>query len=234
MKPLYHSDAVRRGLGPCLRPGGDTLTRRMLALLAPPPGAVVLDGGCGAGATVALLRAAGLRAFGCELDPGLAEEAASAGLHVVRGDLAMLPLADGCLDLALCECALNLTERGTAARELFRVLRPGGRLGLVDIYHRGPTGGEWPLACCFAGASDLAAVERMIAEAGFAVELVEDHSPLLTHTAAQFVFAHGSLAGFWQAVLGDAALAEAACAAAAASRPGLFLLIARRSSHERP
>jgi hypothetical protein len=70
-------------------------------------------------------------------------------------------------------------------------------------------------------------VVEQVGTAGFEVELVEDHSALLKRTAADFVFRYGSLQGFWEAVTGDAKLAESACDASRASRPGLFLLLAR-------
>ena len=57
MTTLHLSDPVRRTLGATLRPGGEILTRRMLELAAPKPGGMVLDAGCGAGATLEIGRA---------------------------------------------------------------------------------------------------------------------------------------------------------------------------------
>ncbi len=229
MKPLYLSPPVRRGLGPCLRPGGMKLTQRILDLLAPPAASLVLDAGCGTGASMDLLREYGVcRVMGFDIEPELACEARRQDLSVALADLARLPLADRCLDLILSECVWNLTDRHGTAGEFARVLRPGGYIALTDIYNRNGKKGDWPLPCCFSGASDLASVIRIFSEVGFTIEILEDHSPLLNQTAAEFVFAHGSLQNFWQAVTGDKGLASAACSAAAAGRPGLFLLIARR------
>lgn len=230
MKPLYLSETVRTGLGPCLRPGGEALTRRILDLVAPPPDSVVFDGGCGNGAAMALLREHGLNlVFGCDIDPGLTRAAGQKGLQVALADLSQLPLPDGSLDLIVCECVWNLTDREKVSREFARVLKPGGRLAISDMYSRSGALGSWPVACCFAGASGLTEVADLLGAAGFTLEILEDHTPLLKQTTANFVFAHGSLHGFWQAALGDADLATAACSAAAASRPGLFLLVARRN-----
>ena len=168
------------------------------------------------------------RVLGFDIDPQLAGEARQKSLHVALADLARLPLPDGCLDLVLCECVWNLTDKKRVTSEFARVLRPGGCLAVSDIYSRTGKTGTWPLPCCFAGATDLATVTDLISHAGFTVEILEDHTPLLNKTAAEFVFTHGSLQGFWQAVTGDAQLATAACSAAAASRPGLFLLLAKR------
>lgn len=234
MKPLYLTTPVRAALGPCLRPGGESLTRQIVARLSPTADHLVLDAGCGTGATMALLRGQGVRSLvGLDLDPGLLAEARQRGGGVARSDLAALPLATGGVDMILCECTWNLTEKERVLAEFARVLRPGGVLALSDIYLRDdPADGcrpSWPIRSCYSRATDLETVARMVTAVGFELLALEDHSRLLKQTAAEFVFAHGSLQGFWQAVLGDAGLAGEACAAAAATRPGLFLLIARRS-----
>ena len=233
MKPLYLTTPVRDSLGACLRPGGRALTERILSLTTPGPTSVILDAGCGPGASMALLQEYGIRTLiGLDLEPELLREARQEDLPVARADLASLPLPEACLDLVLCECVWNLTERSQVLHEFARALRPGGYLALTDIYARSDKStnqtGIWPVRCCFSTATNLNTVEKQVAAAGFEILIIEDHTRLLTRTAAEFVFAHGSLHGFWQAVTGDAALAAAACTAGAASRPGLFLLIARK------
>ena len=223
---LYASAPVRASLGRALRPGGEKLTRRMLELAGPLRGGLALDAGCGCGASLALLEGYGARAVGLDLNAAFLRESRDRKLKVARADLGELPLPDGCLDLVLCECAWNLTDKGRVLSEFLRVLRPGGMLALADIYARGYRAGEWPVRCCFAQATDLRTVMEQVAGAGFEIDVVEDHSELLKKTAADFVFRHGSLHGFWQAVTGDPELATAACEASRATRPGLFLLMA--------
>ncbi len=235
MKPLYLAPPVRAGLGPWLRPGGRTLTERIVRLTGMGSKSVVLDAGCGQGASISYLRQTGVdTVIGLDLEPELLELARWDDLPVARADLAFLPVADDRLDMVLCECVWNLTDREKVLAEFARTLKPGACLALTDIYARRndtlEKGDSWPVPCCFSKAVSLATVERMVAAAGFAVTLLEDHSRLLTRTAAEFVFAHGSLHGFWQAVTNDPELAAAACNAAAAIRPGLFLLIARKNT----
>lgn len=235
MKPLYLTTPVRAALGPCLRPGGESLTRQIVKRLSPAADQLVLDAGCGTGATMAMLREHGVRrVVGLDLEPGLLAEARQRGGAVARSDLSALPLASGGVDMIVCECTWNLTEKERVLAEFARVLRLGGVLALSDIYLRSePADGcrpAWPIRSCFSRATDLDTVSRMVTTAGFQLLALEDHSRLLKQTAAEFVFAHGSLHGFWQAVLGDAGMAEVACAASAATRPGLFLLIAKRCS----
>lgn len=234
MKPLYLTSPVREGLGPYLRPGGETLTRRIVEQLQSDPEQLVLDAGCGTGGSMALLREHGFRkVVGLDVDRGLLTEARQSGASVARADLAVLPLLTGSMDAVLCECVWNLTDKKQVLQEFARVVRPGGALAMSDIYlrkqHVDNNNATWPSRSCFYQATDLDTVREMVEEAGFDILALEDHSRLLKQTAAEFVFAHGSLQGFWQAVLGDSAKAKAACAASQATRPGLFLLIARRS-----
>ena len=127
MKPLYLSTAVRAGLGSALRPGGTTLTKRILDLAAPTANSMVVDAGCGSGASMELLKDYGIRRIvGFDIDPQLAGEARQKGLDIALADLARLPLPDSCLDLVLCECVWNLTDKKRVTSECARVLRPGG------------------------------------------------------------------------------------------------------------
>jgi ubiquinone/menaquinone biosynthesis C-methylase UbiE len=202
----------------------------MLELAGPLRGGLALDAGCGCGASLVLLEEHGARAVGLDLNAGFLRESWERKLKVARADLAHLPLPDGCLDLVLCECAWNLTDKEQVLAEFLRVLRPGGMLALADIYARGYRAGEWPVRCCFAQATDLQTVMDQVTGAGFEIDVVEDHTELLKKTAADFVFRHGSLHGFWQAVTGDPDLAQMACDASRVSKPGLFLLMGHAGS----
>jgi arsenite methyltransferase len=227
---LYASAPVRASLGRALRPGGEKLTRRMLELAGPLRGRLALDAGCGCGASMALLEEHGARAVGLDLNATFLRESRDRKLKVARADLAHLPLPDGCLDLVLCECVWNLTDKERVLAEFMRVLRPGGIFLLVDIYARGYRPREWPVRCCFEQATDLQTVMEQVAGAGFEIDVLEDHTELLKKTAADFVFRHGSLYGFWQAVTGDPDLAQMACDASRVSKPGLFLLMGHAGS----
>ena len=233
MKPLYMAKPVRESLGSCLRPGGEDLTRRAIELLQPKPDSVIVDAGCGVGGGMQVLAKEGRRVFGLDLDFGFLSEAKKSGAPLLQADLASLPLASRSVDTVFCECAWNLTVKSQVLSEFYRILRPGGSLVLSDIYLRcraeQQVNNGWPITSCFSYATDLASVTKMVAASGLEVVVVEDHIHLLKQTAAEFVFAYGSLQEFWRAVIGDEQMAKLACIASAVTRPSLFLLIAKRS-----
>lgn len=108
----------------------------------PEPGERVLDLGSGAGVDciIAALCAAPGQVHGLELSPEMVERArASAKLAGVRnvsfqaGDGASLPFADAGFDLVISNGVFNLiADKPAALAEVFRVLRPGGRLQVAD------------------------------------------------------------------------------------------------------
>lgn len=105
---------------------------RLLTRLDPPlpAGARALDVGCGTGANGPVLAAHATFAAGIDASPvplglrGTDERGHSARL---RGDAGRLPFADASFDLVVALDVLeHLDDDAAAARELLRVLRPGG------------------------------------------------------------------------------------------------------------
>jgi SAM-dependent methyltransferase len=93
----------------------------------------VLDAGCGTGGLLAALaaRRPDLSLVGVEWSPTAAVRAAAkSAVPVVRGSIAALPLADGSVDAAIAADVLchEAVDPDGAAKELHRVLRPGGLL----------------------------------------------------------------------------------------------------------
>ncbi len=230
---LYEQEALRQVLGPALRPGGLALTRRALTACNLPAGARVLDVGCGQGATVAFLRTrAGLRALGVDVSRILMAAGRGEGPPPWAAARAQaLPFAVGRFAALFCECVLSLLEGPERAlAEFHRVLAPGGRLVLSDLYHGAgapATPAGLPLASCLQGALARPALEAVLVRAGFALELFEDHTRLLQELAARLVLAGGSLAGFWRGALGPGAPPSGA-RTLMDCRPRYCLLIARK------
>jgi SAM-dependent methyltransferase len=108
-----------------------------LLALAPPPGRLTLDLGCGEGRLSRELAARGHRTVGVEASDTLAAAAREAdpSIPVHVADASALPLGDGEADLVVASMVLmNLDELEAGMREVARVLAPGGRL-VASIVH---------------------------------------------------------------------------------------------------
>lgn len=97
-----------------------------------------LDAGCGTGAVAERAAARGARVTGVDLAPALVETAArkaqAKGLAIEYGvgDVEKLPFGDASFDVVSSSVgAIFAPDHAQTARELARVTRPGGRLGLT-------------------------------------------------------------------------------------------------------
>jgi demethylmenaquinone methyltransferase/2-methoxy-6-polyprenyl-1,4-benzoquinol methylase len=107
---------------------------RTIKLLGLQESALVADIGCGTGDLARGLVEQGHRAVGIDMSLGMLHEADSGGAPLVLSDAAMLPLADGTVDGAVSGFALrNFSELLAVIVELARVVRPGGRIALLDV-----------------------------------------------------------------------------------------------------
>lgn len=107
--------------------------KRTVSALALPPGSRVLDLACGTGDFLRLLEAKGLRPVGMDLSSGMLA-ANAAGAPLAQADGSALPVADASVDGVTCGYALrNFTDLPAVVGELARIVRPGGRIGLLEV-----------------------------------------------------------------------------------------------------
>ena len=106
---------------------------RAVRSLALPVGATVADLASGTGDLCLELRDDGLRPISVDLSFGMLRADRSRAPRV-QADVVLLPFGDASLDGATCGFALrNLVDLAAFFTELHRVLRPGGRVALLDV-----------------------------------------------------------------------------------------------------
>ncbi len=154
-----------------------------LAIASLKPGETVLDLGSGGGLDCFLAaRAVGEagRVIGVDATPEMVSKARSlAAEHRVEnvefrlGEIEHLPVADGCVDVIISNCVINLSpQKPRVFEEAFRVLVPGGRVAISDVVATVelPDEMQEDLSLhtqCIAGASLVGALRAMLREAGF-------------------------------------------------------------------
>jgi demethylmenaquinone methyltransferase/2-methoxy-6-polyprenyl-1,4-benzoquinol methylase len=122
--------------------GLDQRWRRATVKAVVAPGDRVLDAACGTGDLAVIAAKAGANVTGLDFSEAMLERARrkSADIEWVRGDLLALPFDDESFDAATVGFGVrNVADLPGAIEELRRVLRPGGRLGILEITRpRGP------------------------------------------------------------------------------------------------
>jgi SAM-dependent methyltransferase len=165
-------------------------------------GEVVLDLGSGGGIDVLLsarrVGPAG-KAFGLDMTDEMlalaqrnAAEAGAANVEFLKGQIEAIPLPDESVDVVISNCVINLsTDKPAVIAEAFRVLRPGGRVGVSDVVAEdrlapADRAARGSYVGCVAGALSRGEYESMLRDVGF-----EEISVMFTHEVADGM--HGAI-----------------------------------------
>ncbi len=147
------------------------------------PGDTVLDIGSGSGTDVlyaALKVGPKGTVYGLDITPAMIAKAraniakmGARNVQILEGDATKIPLPDGSVDVVTSNGVLNLVpDKPAAFREIFRVLKPGGRLQLADIVVEEDVGAVCGLnpqlwADCIGGAAVEPEYMKTIQDTGF-------------------------------------------------------------------
>ena len=147
------------------------------------PGQTVLDLGSGGGIDVLLsARRVGPdgKAYGLDASSDMlqlarrnAEQADASNVAFVHGTIEDIPLSDRSVDVVISNCVVNLSsDKAAVFEEVFRVLRPHGRIGISDVVAEDGTTPEQCAATeqqvgCVSGALTLREYRDLLQAAGF-------------------------------------------------------------------
>ena len=102
-----------------------------------------------------------------------AAKAGSGNVEFLKGEIEAVPLPDAAVDVVISNCVINLsTDKPAVLAEMFRVLVPGGRIGITDVVaedHMSPAerAAAGSYVGCIAGALSRAEYVDGLAAAGF-------------------------------------------------------------------
>ncbi|HEY2666761.1 MAG TPA: methyltransferase domain-containing protein [Actinomycetota bacterium] len=224
----------------------DRLTDLVVEHIAAKPGSRLLDVGCGVGKpALRLARATGAEVIGISINHKEIEEASRRAwaegpadrVSFRFADAMALPFPKESFDGAFALESIIHMDRPVALREMARVLRPGARLVLTDLFQKAPLPEELQPAAAEAldaqklsPLPEFADFEPMVRAAGFDVEELRDISP---HTGSTLPRIGRQVQQKWEAIqaLGpEAVRVLQSLASPVASLPefGYALLVARR------
>jgi SAM-dependent methyltransferase len=102
-----------------------------------------------------------------------AAEAGATNVEFLEGRIEAIPLPDRSVDVVISNCVINLSpDRPAVFAEMFRVVRPGGRIGISDIVAENHLTAEdraelGASVGCIIGAPSVDEYESGLREAGF-------------------------------------------------------------------
>ncbi|MFF3918812.1 arsenite methyltransferase [Streptomyces sp. NPDC001852] len=111
-----------------------------------------------------------------------AEKAGATNVEFLKGTIEAIPLPANTIDVVISNCVINLSvDKPAVFAETFRVLKPGGRIGVSDVVADDTLGPEQRAergdhVGCIAGALSFAEYRRGLEAAGFTdVEITPTH-----------------------------------------------------------
>jgi arsenite methyltransferase len=160
----------------------------------PKTGEVCLDLGSGRGADVLRMAEAvgpSGHAYGVDVSDGMVEKARQTAKRLcavnatfLKGELDHLPLPADSVDLVISNCTINhAADKPAVWREIYRVLKAGGRFVVSDIYSTAAVPAEYAhdpqaVAECWAGSVTREEYFRHLAQAGFTeVSVLSESNP---------------------------------------------------------
>lgn len=129
--------------------------------------------------------------YGVDISDGMLDKARDAAAKVgatnvrfLKAELEDLPIPSDSVDLVISNCVLNhAADKAQVWREIYRILKPGGRFVVSDIYASAPVPEQYrhdpaAVAECWAGADTREVYLKTVRQAGFEnLSILEESQP---------------------------------------------------------
>ncbi len=175
-----------------LHTGGAPATIALIKKAGLPEKATILDAGCGIGGSSRLLaKSFNFQVIGIDLAPAFVETARvvtqwynlEQSIGYEQGSVLDLPLENDSFDGVLCQHILmNIQDKKTALKEFYRVLKPGGKLILHEIFQGKNKNEPIALPVPWAGDASISFLESWkdfkpcLLSAGFTLDYLSNES----------------------------------------------------------
>lgn len=236
---IYEQGILKEISGETLRPGGFELTKEAMMLCRFPKNTIMLDIGCGSGATACfLIKNYGLNVLGIDSSQVMIDigQKKYPGLRLVQGRGEALPFSDGQFDGILMECSLSLMEDADLAlSESYRVLNNTGKMIISDVYFKNITSNMGKMLhghSCLMGAGSQQSMLAKLIEHNFKLEVWQDRSECINQLVVDCIMRFGSMDRLWNCIFPASGKQNVKKEQVLKWRPGYFLLIASKIASE--
>lgn len=189
---FYENELVAKFFDDNFHPGGEKLTLLLGEQLGLTKDKTVLDVACGTGTSaLALAKRFDCRVIGIDLSEKnlekarakVAEKDMEDKIEFKLSDAELLKFENEIFDSVICECALcTFPNKTIAIQEMYRVLKPGGTIGITDVVIEGDLPEELrgmiSHVLCIAGAMSIDGYLNLLGKAHFKenIHLDQSHS----------------------------------------------------------
>mgnify|MGYP000867916146 CR=1 FL=1 len=204
-KNLYEEPVMQDILGNTLRPGGTDITKRAVEFCKFKEDDIILDLGCGKGATIKYLSDNyNIKAKGLDISESLVKEAKTINKNneIVVSSGENIPFYKDFFDGVFAECTLSLMSNlEKTIDEVYRVIKPGGYFIISDIYSGKTEFLEelqgYSINTCLRNPHNLLKLKNLLTEKGFNILLEEKYDKYMKQLIVKIIFQYGSMEEFW-------------------------------------
>lgn len=232
----YESNSMIEITGDTIRPGGFKLTEKGFDFCSFKNTDVLLDLGCGTGATIGYLyEKYNISASGIDPSEKLLDSARKkytfADFKIGIGE--NLPYENDSFNGVFAECTLSLiNDLESTLSEVYRVLKDQGYFIINDVYAANPEHmpelNNFKIKSCIRGLHDLNVLKQRLERIGFNIIYFEDCSNLLKELLVKIIFLYGSMSCFWSKTADNCINGSEFHEILKLCKPGYFMLIAQK------